>query len=124
MVEARRRLTVIALSRLDDLARGGGFPPEVVERLRMGYESQLGRIDRRLEMMSSGHGDGDDPESGPGPSPTCTVTACRPSTSSARQVIAAERTELEHLLARRKVTRQVADGVRAALDLDEITLRP
>jgi CPA1 family monovalent cation:H+ antiporter len=125
VVEARRRLTVIALSRLDDLARGGGFPPEVVERLRMGYESQLGRIDRRLETMSSGRGDrdGDDPESGPGSLPD-TGDGQQAEHELRRQVIAAERTELEHLLARRKISRPVADGVRAALDLDEITLRP
>jgi monovalent cation/hydrogen antiporter len=123
VAEARRRLTVIALSHLDDLARGGGFPPEVVERLRLGYESQLGRIDRRLEMMSSGQEDGDDPDRGP-TSPSDAGDGRQAEHELRRQVIAAERTELEHLLARRKITRQVADGVRAALDLDEITLRP
>jgi hypothetical protein len=39
-------------------------------------------------------------------------------------VIATERTELDHLLARRKVSDRVADGVRAALDIDETTMRP
>jgi hypothetical protein len=40
------------------------------------------------------------------------------------QVIASERTELEQLLARRRVTDRVADQVRAALDVDETTMRP
>jgi len=39
-------------------------------------------------------------------------------------VIASERSELDLLLARRKVSEQVADGVRAALDIDETTMRP
>ena len=39
-------------------------------------------------------------------------------------MIATERTELDQLLARRKVSERVADGVRAALDIDETTMRP
>ena len=39
-------------------------------------------------------------------------------------MIAAERTELDQMLARRKVTDRVAEGVRAALDVDETTMRP
>jgi hypothetical protein len=39
-------------------------------------------------------------------------------------VIATERAELELLLARRKISEQVAGGVRAALDIDETTMRP
>ena len=49
MAEARRRLTVMALSHIDDLTRADRFPHEVVDRIRIGYESQLARIDRRLE---------------------------------------------------------------------------
>ena len=41
-----------------------------------------------------------------------------------RLVIDAERTELDRLLARRKISERVADGVRAALDVDETTMRP
>ena len=39
-------------------------------------------------------------------------------------MIATERTELDQLLARRKVSERVAEGVRAALDVDETTMRP
>ena len=39
-------------------------------------------------------------------------------------VIATERAELGRLLARRKVSERVADEVRAALDVDETTMRP
>ena len=41
-----------------------------------------------------------------------------------QRVIAVERDELDRLVARRKVTRQVAEEVRAALDVDETTMRP
>jgi hypothetical protein len=39
-------------------------------------------------------------------------------------VISAERAELDHMVARRKVTDRVATGVRTALDVDETTMRP
>jgi hypothetical protein len=39
-------------------------------------------------------------------------------------VIAAERVELDQLLVRRRISERVADGVRAALDVDETTMRP
>jgi len=41
-----------------------------------------------------------------------------------RLVIAAERAELDQLVARRKVTERVAGRVRTALDVDETTMRP
>jgi len=40
------------------------------------------------------------------------------------RVIAVERDELDRMVVRRKVTRQVAEEVRAALDIDETTMRP
>ena len=54
VTEARRRLTVLALSRLEVLNAGERFPEEVTDRIRSGYELQLTRIDRRLETMTSG----------------------------------------------------------------------
>jgi len=55
--EARRRLIVLALARIDDLAGSGDTPPEVTERLRSGYEALLGHVDRRLEVLSDSGGD-------------------------------------------------------------------
>jgi len=86
VVETRRRLTVMALNRLEDLTDAEQFPDEVVDRIRIGYESQLARLDRRLEALGSDTGNDTGAGSGAG-----TVTArpptaeaiCRPSASSA-----------------------------------------
>ncbi len=121
VAEARRRLTVIALSRIDDLTRTDQFPDEVVDRIRVGYESQLARIDRRLAALSAGDDDADDTRDGTGTGSGGYLEAER---ELRRLVIAAERAELEQLVARRKVTDRVAGGVRAALDVDETTMRP
>ncbi len=122
VAEARRRLTLLALSRIDDLSVGGQFSEEVTARIRNGYQSQLARIDRRLEAMTSGRPDGYDPGEGSGPADgDGRLTA---ELELRRLVIEVERDELEHLVARRKITTRVADGVRAALDIDETTMRP
>ncbi len=82
LTEARRRLTVIALSQIDDLSRSDQFPGEVVDRIRIGYESQLARMDRRLEVIDAG--DFDEDVSGNGAHRSADRTAtCRPSASSA-----------------------------------------
>jgi len=121
VAEARRRLTIIALSRIEDLTHTDRFPDEVVERIRTGYESQLARIDRRLEAVRSGGVEERGDEGGP-------IADARGHLEAERElrklVIAMERTELDHLLARRTVSDRVADGVRAALDIDETTMRP
>ena len=126
---ARRRLTVIALSEIDGFSRDERFPPEVVQRVRAGYDSQLARIDFRLEMIRS-NGTGEDPtgssdgyveDGGPQSDPAALLRAER---EIRRLVIGAERVELDHLLNRRKVSKRVADGVRVALDVDETTMRP
>jgi NhaP-type Na+/H+ or K+/H+ antiporter len=126
VAEARRRLTVIALSSIDDLSRGGQFPDEVVDRIRAGYESQLARIERRLAALSSGTGGDDDVGDGSGGvgAGAAGAGALEAERKLRRLVIATERTELDQLIARRKVTEQVAGGVRAALDVDETTMRP
>jgi NhaP-type Na+/H+ or K+/H+ antiporter len=123
LAEARRRLTVVALSRIDDLGQGDQFPDEVVDRIRIGYESQLARMDRRLEAIDVGDHDGDGTGNGDGPADHRygDVQAER---ELRKLVIATERVELGHLLARRKVTERVAGEVRAALDIDETTMRP
>jgi len=116
--ETRRRLIVVALGRFDDLADEDGTPAQVAERLRTGYEALLGQVDRRLESLGDG-GDGDgDGADGGNPAAFDAELALR------RRVIAVERDELDRLLARRKINRRVADEVRAALDVDETTLRP
>jgi Na+/H+ antiporter len=129
VAEARRRLTVIALSEIDGFSRDERFPPEVVQRVRAGYDSQLARIDFRLEMIRS-NGTGEDPtgssdgyveDGGPQSDPAALLRAER---EIRRLVIGAERVELDHLLNRRKVSKRVADGVRVALDVDETTMRP
>jgi CPA1 family monovalent cation:H+ antiporter len=121
VAEARRRLTVMALSHLDDLTRGDRYPHEVVDRLRIGYESQLARIDRGLALMGSGTAAAEEAERGNGPG---AEEHQRAEHELRRQIIEAERTELDHLLARRKITKPVADEVRVALDVDETTMRP
>jgi len=129
VAEARRRLTVIALSEIDGFSRDERFPTEVVQRVRAGYDSQLARIDFRLEMIRS-NGTGEDPTGssdgyveggGPQSDPAALLRAER---EIRRLVIGAERVELDHLLNRRKVSKRVADGVRVALDVDETTMRP
>ncbi len=126
VAEARRRLTVIALTRLDGLTRRDGltgsdrFPDEVVERIRMGYEAQMGRLDRRLEALGSGSED----EESEDRSPDGTGGHFEAERQLRKLVIATERNELEQWLVRHKVSERVADGVRAALDVDETTMRP
>jgi CPA1 family monovalent cation:H+ antiporter len=122
VTEARRRLTVIALSRIDDLTRSDEFPPGVVDRIRSGYESELAHLDHLLEMAAP---DGDDP--GPGAEAEATVDGrghVRAEHELRLMVIAAERAELDRLLARRRITKRVADGVRATLDVDETSMGP
>jgi NhaP-type Na+/H+ or K+/H+ antiporter len=121
VAEARRRLTVMALSHIDDLTRSDRHPHEVVDRLRIGYESQLARIDRTLAALGSGTATPEGAGHGDGPGAGEHQRAER---ELRRQIIEAERTELDHLVARRKITKLVADEVRAALDVDETTMRP
>jgi len=123
VVEARRRLTVIALARIDDLAGEGQVPGQVRERVRSGYESQLARIDRRLEAVRDDGADDTAPAAGTGEGagPEAVLHA---ELAFRRRVIAAERDELEALVERRKVSKRVADEVRSALDVDETTMRP
>ena len=125
VAEARRRLTMVALSRIEDLDHSDQFPEEAVDRIRLGYEAQLARIDRRLAAINSGDGGDDDPGDPRGGSAgTDANVALRAEVELRRLVIAAERAELDQLVARRKVTERVAGGVRAALDVDETTMRP
>ena len=120
MAETRKRLTMVALARIDDLTGGEQFPEEVVDRIRVGYEAQLARIERRLAAIGSGE-EVEDP-AGSGGSDTNAVLQAE--LEARRLVIAAERAELDQLVARRKVTERVAGRVRTALDVDETTMRP
>jgi hypothetical protein len=93
----------------------------VVARVRDGYQSQLGRLDGRLEVLRFGRDvDGVDP-GGEEADPGGNLQAER---RLRNLVIDAERTELGLLVARRKVSERVAVGVRAALDVEETTMRP
>jgi monovalent cation/hydrogen antiporter len=120
--EARRRLTVVALGHIDDVSQSDQFPEEVVDRLRTGYESQLVRIDRRLEVIGADNGSGNG--LGDAADTEATTESLEAERDLRLQVIATERTELDQLLARRRISNRVADQVRAALDLDETTMRP
>ena len=103
VAEARRRLTVLALSRLEDLDTIDRFPEEVTSRIRSGYELQLTRIDRRLEAMTSGGVDGDDGDEAAGPTGG-TDGRFQAEVELRGLIIAAEREELDRWLARRKIT--------------------
>jgi len=118
--EARRRLIIVALTSIDGLAAEGGTPVEVTERLRSGYEALLGQVDRRLESLSELGEDGASTST----SGEESVANYAAEVELRRRVIAAERDELERLVARRKVSRPVAGEVSAALDIDETTMRP
>lgn len=122
--EARRRLIVLALSRMDDLAAEDGTPAEVTARLRTGYEALLDQVDRRLDVLSGTGADG--PDDG-ATTPTAEDDARDALAAEAAlrgRVIAVERDELDRMVSRRKISREVADEVRAALDVDETTMRP
>jgi monovalent cation/hydrogen antiporter len=123
LTEARRRLTVLALSRIDDLSRTGQFPDEVVGRIRVGYQSQLARIERRLEAIQAGEVEEGSSADGADP-PVDRYGHIRAEQELRKLVITTERTELDHLVARRKVSERVAEEVRAVLDVDETTMRP
>jgi CPA1 family monovalent cation:H+ antiporter len=120
--EARRRLTVVALCHIDDVSQTDQFPGEVVDRLRAGYESQLARIDRRLEVIGADNGSGN--SLGDAADTEADTESLEAERDLRLQVIATERTELDQLLARRRISNRVADQVRAALDVDETTMRP
>ena len=128
VAETRRRLPVMALARLEELTANERFPDEVVDRIRIGYEAQLARLDRRLVALGSRDGDGEDGDGANGDGANGPPAGTRGHLEAEQElrklVIATERTELDQLLARRKVTEPVADGVRAALDIDETTMRP
>jgi monovalent cation/hydrogen antiporter len=133
LTEARRRITVIALAEIGDAERSEIFPAEAVDRIRLGYESRLARIERRLEAigngpMYDGRRGGDDDgarvrtsevDSDGDVDPAALLVAER---QLRERVIRAERTELDELVNRRKVTSRVADEVRATLDVEETTL--
>ncbi len=121
--EARRRLIVLALTRMDDLAAEGRTPDDVARRLRTGYEALLDHVDRRLDSLSS-DGGGGDATSSDGQDDEESHADYEAEMELRRKVIAVERDELDRLVAKRKVSRQVAVEVRAALDVDETTMRP
>ncbi len=130
VAEARRRLTQIALAELDEADRSRRFPDEVVERIRLGYESQLTRIEHRLDAfgrlpdpptpLDSGVDGSSDPAGAHDDDPAALLAAER---ELRRRIIGAERTELEELQSRRKVASRIAQEVRATLDVEETTLR-
>ncbi len=116
--EARRRLAVLALERIDDLAGARGTPDDVTERVRTGYEALLAQIDRRLELLGDDGADDSDAPQGGGTRSFDAEVELR------HLVIEFERDELDRMVARRRVTQPVAADVRAALDIDETTMRP
>ena len=117
--EARRRLAVLALARIDDLAAAGGTPDDVTERVRTGYEALLAQVDRRLDLLCRRRGGGR--RRRPAEGETRSFEA---EVELRRLVIELERDELDRMVARRRVSQPVAADVRAALDIDETTMRP
>ncbi len=136
--EAHRRLTMIALAEIDDADRGRRFPDEAIARVRLGYESQLARIENRLDALGpepGGVSDGDARTDGHGPTgdlagglggglgaradPAAVLVAER---ELRQRVIGVERAELDDLVRRRKVPSRVAEDVRATLDMEETAL--
>ncbi len=115
--EARRRLAVIALARIDDLAATRGTPDAVTERVRTGYEALIAQVDRRLDLLS-------DDGTGPGAPAEGGTPAVEAELELRRLVIELERDELDRMVVRRRVSQPVAADVRAALDIDETTMRP
>jgi monovalent cation/hydrogen antiporter len=137
VMQIRRRLTAAALRRLEELEGDARFPSEVVERLHLGYEVQLARLDRGLRSLdqSDGAGQPDGPgddgpidEDGVGtpavPTPAQAAAQVRAEQELRRLVIDVERSALVDLVTRRRVTQRVADRVRGALDVDETSMRP
>jgi hypothetical protein len=152
VMRARRRLTVAALRRLDELGATGRFPREVVERLHLGYEFQLARLDRGLEVLDDeveageadeeaeveaeveaeegGAGAGHRAAAGHGvPEPVAPAVVdleaqLRAERELRRLVIEAERAELGELVGRGRISQRVAERVRGALDVDETSMRP
>ena len=141
LAQARRRLTVIALAEIDDADRTQQFPDEVIDRIRGAYESQLARIERRLEAIGNEPAtnvssparrddrapgvtdDGRALDGEEGRDGRIDSAALLMAERELRQrVIRAERTELDELVSRRKVSSRVAEGVRATLDVEETTL--
>jgi CPA1 family monovalent cation:H+ antiporter len=122
--EARRHLIVLALSRMDGLAAERGTPDEVARRLRAGYEALLDHVDRRLDALSAGGGGDDGPPITDGPGAGGANATFEAEVDLRRRIIAVERDELDRQVAKRRISRQVADEVRAALDVDETTMRP
>lgn len=117
--KTRRRLTIVALERLGELAEADGIPDAVQARVRGGYEAQLAHLDRRIDVMADSEAD-DSPES---ETPT-SAEALAAEAALRHKVIAVERRELDRLVERRAVPDHVAADIRAALDIDETTMRP
>ena len=92
----------------------------MTERVRTGYEALLAQVDRRIELLT----DGTLPDEGAGPPRRARPGRSRPRSRSGAMVIEFERDELDRMVANRRVSRPVAAEVRAALDVDETTMRP
>ena len=88
--------------------------------MRIGYESLLAHVDRRLDVL----GDIDEAVDGAGDPVEGETRAFEAEVELRRIVIATERDELDRMVNHRKVSQAVADEVRAALDVDETTMRP
>lgn len=122
--EARRRLTASALGRIDELGAEAAAPDEVVERVRQAYEAQLDHLDRQLGAVPADTADTGADSSESSGDPAAALAALAAERELRRRVLDAERKELTRLVERKRVSPHVADEVRAALDVDETTMRP
>jgi CPA1 family monovalent cation:H+ antiporter len=104
--EARLRITLAALERLDDLAADGA-PDHLVARLRERYESRAERLETRL---------GENPESAHHTDVAVTARLLA-------ELIEAEREDLRRMRRERAYTAETLREIERELDLDESRLR-
>jgi len=141
VLQTRRRLTLAAIRSIDELRSTGDFPEDMVDRLHLGYEFQLSRVERRLrafdpepdpEVVAFDEERGDVPDGAGSGEATATTDSqdndpeaqFRKEQALRQLVIETERAELDRLVRRGRITQRVATSVRGELDVDETTMRP
>ena len=108
-IQARRRIAHAALSRLEQIAKEGEVPEELLEHLRGVYELRLRRLERaREESTSSGR---DQRHGAPG------MQEIR------EQLLAAQHAALAEIRAERAVAAQILGRIQRDIDLEETRLR-
>ncbi len=124
-IEVRRRLAALAMVRMDELAREEPTPPDVLDHVRANYAVMLDELDHQMAQLGARFPravvGGETGEAAGAEVARAHVDA---EVALRRRLIELERKELQRLVGRRKVSKQVADEVLTELDRDETTLRP